>query len=116
MERRARLRRAGDFQRVWREGRSWSHPSLVLVACPNKLDRTRVGVVASRKIGKAVARNRARRLLRAAARGLYGRLMPGWDLILIARPAILELKSPAVQETLEFLTARAGLLVQEGAK
>lgn len=112
MERRARLRRAGDFQRVWREGRSWSHPSLVLVACPNELGRTRVGVVASRKIGKAVARNRARRLLRAAARGLYGQLMPGWDVILIARPAILALKSPLVQQALELLAAKAGLLVE----
>ncbi|MCX7644022.1 MAG: ribonuclease P protein component [Rhodobacteraceae bacterium] len=47
----------------------------------------RVGFTASRKVGNAVARNRARRRLRAVARAvLPGAGRPGWDYVLVARP------------------------------
>jgi ribonuclease P protein component len=82
---------------------------LVLVARPNGLDLSRVGVTASRKVGGAVARNRARRLLREAARRLYPRLKSGWDVMLVARAAILEVKEPQVEEALASLLRRAGL-------
>ncbi len=113
MERRFRLRRAADFQRLQREGRSWSHPLLILVARRNGLNLTRVGVTATRKIGKAVRRNRAKRLLREAARHLHPHLEPGWDLLLIARPEILQVKEPQVREALAFLVREAGLMRRE---
>jgi ribonuclease P protein component len=110
VERRIRLRRSVDFERVRQEGRAWSHPLLVLVAAPNPVGLTRIGVVAGRRLGTAVARNRAKRLLREAARHLYPRLAPGWDLVLIARPPILTVKEPQVEAALERLTGEAGLL------
>lgn len=109
MERRLRLRNARDVQRVYAEGKSWAHPLLVLVARPNGLDVSRVGITASRTIGSAVARNRARRLLREAARHLYSRFGSGWDVMLIARPDVLKVKEPEVQEALALLLQRAGL-------
>ena len=49
-------------------------------------DAIRFGLTASKKVGKAVARNRARRRLREAARALLPELgRPGWDYVLIAR-------------------------------
>ncbi|MBC7225705.1 MAG: ribonuclease P protein component [Thermoflexales bacterium] len=111
--RQVRLRRSADFERIRQEGRAWSHPLLVLVAAPNPIGRTRIGVVAGRRVGTAVARNRARRLLREAARHLYPRLMPGWDLVLIARPPILTVKEPQVEAALEGLVREAGLLQAE---
>jgi len=110
MERRARLRRQADFERVRKEGRSWPHPLLVLVALPNGLDYTRVGVTASRRVGRAVDRNRAKRLLRESARHLYHLVPPGWDLVLIARREILSAREPQVREALGRLLERAGLL------
>ncbi len=110
MERRIRLRRSVDFERVRQEGRSWSHPLLVLVAAPNPGGLTRIGVAAGRRLGPAVARNRAKRLLREAARHLYPRLAPGWDLVLIARPPILTVKEPQVEAALEQLAREARLL------
>ena len=110
MERRIRLRRSVDFERVRQEGRSWSHPLLVLVAAPNPVGLTRIGVAAGRRLGTAVARNRAKRLLREAARHLYPRLTPGWDLVLIARHPILTVKEPQVEAALEQLAREAGLL------
>ena len=49
-----------------------------------------IGFTASRRIGRAVARNRARRRLRAATRALLpGAAKPGYDYVIVARPAIL---------------------------
>lgn len=108
--RQVRLRRSADVSRVRREGRAWSHPLLVLVAARNGVGLTRLGVVAGRRVGTAVARNRAKRLLREAARHLYPHLTPGWDLILIARSPILTVQEPQVEAALGQLARDAGLL------
>jgi ribonuclease P protein component len=113
VERRTRLRRSADLGRVREAGRSWPHRLLVLVALANQLDSTRVGVTASRRVGSAVSRNRAKRLLREAARRCYPRLLPGWDLLLVARRQILSAQEPEVREALVSLLARAELLVRE---
>jgi len=109
MERRTRLRRTNDVRRVYDEGKSWAHPLLVLVARHNGLDFSRVGFTASRKVGGAVARNRAKRLLREAARRLYTQFGAGWDVMLVARASILRVKEPQVEEALVALLGRAGL-------
>lgn len=110
MERRIRLRHSGDVERVFDEGKSWAHPLLVLVARPNELGLSRVGVTASRKVGGAVERNRAKRLLREAARHLYPQFETrGWDIMLIARPRLVEAKEIEVERALTSLLERAGL-------
>ena len=110
MERRIRLRRSGDVRRVYDEGRSWAHPLLVLIGRPNEMGLSRVGVTASRKVGGAVERNRAKRLLREAARHLYPRFeREGWDIMLIARPKLIEAREQEVEEALASLLDRAGL-------
>lgn len=113
MERRDRLRRSADFERARREGRPWNHSLFVLIAAPNEVGRTRIGVVAGRKMGDAVARNRAKRLLREAARRLYPHLAPGWDLILIARSPILDAKEPQVEAALGEVAGKAGIWQEE---
>jgi len=81
-----RLTRRAEFLRAAREGRKVGRPTLVLQALPRGDAATRLGFTATRKIGNAVTRNRAKRRLRAVARlGLAAQPAPGWDLVLIAR-------------------------------
>ncbi|MBX6366688.1 MAG: ribonuclease P protein component [Rhodospirillales bacterium] len=83
-----RLKRRAEFLRVAGGRRKWAAPGLLLQACRREADDDgiRVGFTASRKVGGAVIRNRARRRLRAAAE----RILPchaarGTDYVLIAR-------------------------------
>jgi ribonuclease P protein component len=93
------LKRRQEFVRVAREGRSWATPGLVLqVWRPNDCetvqggaDAMRLGITVTRKVGKAVARNRIRRRLREAARFVLPRhAAPDGDYVLIGRPATLQ--------------------------
>ncbi|MBO9344859.1 MAG: ribonuclease P protein component [Chloroflexi bacterium] len=89
------LRRATDFDRVRREGTRWRgrYCTLSVARAPQADTPTRAGYVVSRAVGKAVKRNRARRLLREAMRRLADRLLPGWDIVLIAQPPIADPKT-----------------------
>ncbi|HVY97916.1 MAG TPA: ribonuclease P protein component [Dongiaceae bacterium] len=90
-----RLKRRADFLRVAGARRKWAAPGLILQVSPQSEPDprfpVRVGFTASRKVGNAVMRNRARRRLRAVAAELVGRhAKPGHDLVLIARTATCE--------------------------
>ncbi|MFO1105289.1 MAG: ribonuclease P protein component [Amaricoccus sp.] len=82
------LRRRADFLAA-AKGRRQSRPAFTLQARPRDAEPgIRVGYTCSKKVGNAVARNRAKRRLREAARAvLPGAARPGWDYVLIGRPA-----------------------------
>ncbi len=109
MNRRYRLKSLTDFRRVRRTGKSYAHPLAILVTSPNQLAVSRFGFSASRALGRAVSRNRAKRRLRAATQSYIHRIKPGWDAILIARPPLIEADWPQVQEALSDLFQRADL-------
>lgn len=110
MKRRFRLRRSADFERVRRLGKSYAHPLIVLVALKNDQEQTRLAVAASRHVGKAVARNRAKRRIRAAVLPWLEKLAPGWDLVLIARPPLVEAPFSQIQSAVESLLRRAQVI------
>ena len=108
------VRRQSDFQRVKRSGKSWAHPLAVLRVITNSLPYSRIGFVASRYVGNAVNRNRAKRLLREAFRCHGTSILPGWDLLLIARPSIEHCKVDDVFSAVNYLLLQAALLKNQG--
>ncbi len=84
---------------------------MVLVCLRNDLHHNRFGFTASRRVGNAVRRNRARRLLRESIRLRFATIEPGWDIIFIARPAILNKSFHQVDEACGRLLKKAHLLL-----
>jgi ribonuclease P protein component len=80
-----RLRLKADFQRTYQRRRSVSDGVLLVYACENGLPHCRLGMSVSRKVGKAVARNRWKRLIREAFRLRREELPAGLDLIVIPK-------------------------------
>lgn len=110
---RFRLKGTADFQRLRRLGKVVRHPLLVMVILPNQLEFSRIGVVAGRAVGKAVQRNRAKRILRHAIEPHLAMLPVGWDILFIARKPILAATFPQIQDTLSSLLRRSNLLLEK---
>lgn len=110
MQRRLRLTRSTDIQRVQRFGKSHTHPLVVLKALASDLPQIRVGVLAGRLVGGAVRRNRAKRLLRAAIRPILSNINPGWDIILIARKPLPEASMLDIRSAIVSLLKQTQLL------
>lgn len=110
MDRPSRLRRNEDFQRVRREGRSYSSAWLVMVIAPNGLDYSRFGFAVGKRIGKAVTRNRVKRRLREAVRLRQPQVAKGWDVLLIVRDPMTEVPFQELDDALTQLLRRARIL------
>jgi ribonuclease P protein component len=117
---RRRLSKSGEFERVYREGRSHASRYLVVYAFP-RADREgppRLGVSVGRKLGGAVERNRVKRLLREAFWARAADLQDAHDFVIVARPDAGELAAErgeaGIEEALAELLATAGLAGGEG--
>jgi ribonuclease P protein component len=114
---RGRLSRSGDFDRVYRDGRSHSNRFIVLYAFPRDDDEgedgVRMGVSVSRKVGGAVERNAVKRALREAFWSFGEHLPEGYDFVLVARPDVAGLVdregTNGVEGALRELFSEAGI-------
>ena len=89
-----------DFKRIYRRGKSQVHPLLVTYAVKNRREQNRVGITATKKVGKACKRNRARRLIREAYRQLEPTLPIGWDIVFVARSRTTQVKMGEVLDAM----------------
>jgi ribonuclease P protein component len=93
---------------VYRQGRVWVTSLLVMKAMPNGLSLSRYGFSVTKKVGKAVRRNRVKRLLREIMR--LQPLRTGWDIVIIARPAVVDTNYHQLEQEVTGLLSRAKLL------
>lgn len=114
----ARLKRRSEFLRASSEGRKWAARGLILQAvarapraeASDATDSFAVGYTASRRVGGAVERNRAKRRLRAAvARVMPSHAARGYDYVVIARPETLSRPFEALVGDLLLALGRLGL-------
>lgn len=109
MKRKYRLRRNSDFQRVRHVGQSYASPLLVLAFLRNNLTQSRFGFVVSKKLGKAVRRNKIKRRIREATRLRLENISSGYDLVFIARQRAAQASYWELAAAVEQLVKRANL-------
>lgn len=74
-----------EFKRIYRKGTSHVGRHLVVYLLKNRLNENRLGITVSKKVGNAVTRNRVRRLIKESFRKYEDTLMPGYDIVVVAR-------------------------------
>ena len=83
-----RIRRRPEFERVYNEGTRISGRFMTVFLLPNARETQRCGVAATRKLGSAVERNRAKRLAREIFR--RHKAAPGYDVVIVPRREMLD--------------------------
>lgn len=101
---RVRLKR--EFDRLFREGRSFHSPELMVKAAPNGMDRARLGLSVGRRLGNAVRRNRIKRLLRESWRRNKSALSVPCDMVIVPRSEWRNLTLGAIEPVVRGLLVR----------
>lgn len=84
------LKNSAEFNRVFKNGRSFANRLLVMYVCKNDLDINRLGISVSKKVGNSVVRHRSTRLIRESYRLSINMFNSGLDIVVIARAGIKE--------------------------
>lgn len=105
------LTRLNQYQAVYQSGNYRAGKELVIRILPNGRDITRYGITVSRHVGKAVVRNRIKRIFREILRELT--LKPGFDIVVIARAPAAPAGYAVMKKTTEDILQDAGLLMEE---
>ena len=103
-----RLTRPEQYASVYNEGSSFSSDLLVIRVLPNGLPIARYGFSISKRVGKAVIRNKIKRRLREIVRATE--LVPSHDIVFIVRPAAAGTDYAGMKKAVESLLSRAELI------
>ena len=102
------LKKREQFESVYNNGNYRANKELVIRVLPNNLDFSRYGITVSRRVGKAVVRNRIKRRFREIIRQMG--LPPGFDIVFVARAAVAVAGYAEMKKSAEDLLSRAGLI------
>ncbi|NPA40224.1 MAG: ribonuclease P protein component [Thermodesulfobacteria bacterium] len=91
LSKKERLRKAKEFERVFKEGKKiWVDKLVLIIYAPNDLGLRRLGIIVSKKVGKAVKRNKLKRWIREVFRRNKEWFPESSDIIIIPHPSLLE--------------------------
>lgn len=113
MDARVTVKKNGDFRRIYRRGRSAVSGGVVVYCMKNKKGLSRLGVTVSTKLGHAVVRNRVRRRFREMYRLHRSDMLPGYDVIVVARVRAAQLPYGKLEKQYLRCLAELGLLRED---
>ncbi len=105
------LKQNTEFRTAYYRGKSYVHPLVIVYIRKNRFGIPRLGITTGKKIGKAVKRNRCRRLIREAYRHILPEITQGVDLVFVARTATVDSNTGKVEQAMRELLKKAGVLL-----
>lgn len=108
LPKRLRLRGKKQFNLVYRQGLTRANDLIIMKALPNNLEISRFGFIVSKKLGKAVERNKLKRRLREIVRSLP--VKEGWDIIFIPKKEAINSEFLLIKEKSIDLLSKGKLL------
>ena len=97
------LKKNKDFQSVYRNGKSFANKCLVMYIIPNELNKNRLGISVSKKVGNSVVRHHLTRLIRESYRLQEDMFNSGLDIVVIARATARNISYHEVESALMHL-------------
>ena len=104
------LKKKEDFDRVKREGRRFRTSLFDVIFCSSPTEETRIGIVVGRRFGKAVDRNRGKRIFRELVKKNHSLLVQGYDIIIFPKQPVLTISHEPLCDSWVQVLAREGLL------
>lgn len=104
------LRKKKDFSSIYNKGKSFGGKYVVVFYRKNNLDYNRTAFLASKKVGKSVKRNKARRRMKESFREIEKKMKIGYDIIIIARNTINDAKYKDIKKSMETVFLKIKLL------
>lgn len=114
LPRESRIRRSGDYRRIYTRGKRISNRAGLLYAVRVPARPTRIGFVTTKKIGHAFARNRARRLMKEVYRLHRHELSSGWEAVFLAGAFLTRASYAEAEKAVLALWRKAGMLEAKG--
>ena len=102
-----------DFRRLYRSGKSEAGGFVVVYMKKNNRDFNRVGFTVSKQLGKAVVRNRTKRLMRESLRLMEDRLAVGYDMIIVARNRAADKTYEQISKDMRYVMRSLGILNED---
>ena len=116
MKHTAALKQNYEFRRLYSKGKSAVSPFVAVYCRKNRLGYSRLGITTGVKLGKAVRRNQVRRRLREAYRLHEAELIPGYDLVVVARMRAVRASYRELEHSLLRCADKLGLRRREGSE
>lgn len=110
------LKKYGDFQRVYKKGKSYANKYLIMYILERDTQKNRIGISVSKKVGNSVVRHRVTRLIRESYRLNEKKFDGGFDIVVIARPGAKEKNFFEIESALLHLGRLHGIIESEKKK